>query len=260
MRQSCYQPTRTWAVVILIFGGLSILASQIRGAEYTPKQVGMLPLCFTENRGQQAPDVLFTAVGHGRRLSITRSSLNLLMGPQADQTLQSRFLDANPNPEVGGQTLMRGESHYLIGDNPSQWHCHIPNFRQVRVNRIYPGIDLLYYGNMNELEYDLVVSAGADPSLIRIACTTNADTSMHLSINTAGDLVISTSMGDIIKRKPVSYQTIDGKRHLVQSAYRIIDAQAGVYAFSLADYDTAYDLVIDPILVYSTYLGGSQGD
>ncbi len=220
----------------------------------------LLPLCFTENQGQQDPDVLFTALGHGGQLSIHKTGLTLQLDFQSDQNLSVRFENTNPQLEINGNNTLPGRTHYLKGNDPSQWHRELPNFQQVEVHELYPGIDLLYYGNMDQLEYDLVVSTGANPNLIQMVCSETDGQAAELAINEQGDLVITTAQGNLIKRKPISYQWIQEKKHEVLSSYEILDPQAGVVGFSVDHYDPAYPLVIDPILVYSTYLGGSNGD
>jgi hypothetical protein len=127
-------------------------------------------------------------------------------------------------------------------------------YERVRYEAIYPGIDLLYYGNDRQLEYDFVVAAGADPDRIQLTFT-GAD---RLAINAAGELVLHTAAGALAQPKPIVYQEVDGVRRAIEGSYRIAgDRQIG---FSVGAYDRTRPLVIDPVLAYSTYFGGGYDD
>src|SRR6202042_3783401 len=101
-------------------------------------------------------------------------------------TLHLRFVGANPNPRISGGDLLPGKSNYFVGDDPKQWHTDVPNYARVKYQSIYPGIDLVYYGNQSQLEFDLVVSPGADPNKLRF----NLLGASKLALNSQGDLLV----------------------------------------------------------------------
>jgi hypothetical protein len=129
----------------------------------------------------------------------------------------------------------------------------VPNYRKVRVSGVYPGIDLVYYGDGRKLEYDFVVRVGANPGNIRLTY----EGAVSLNTDQEGKLLIGTRLGAIVQGKPRVYQEINGKRIEIQASYSI---RAGKVEFALAKFDHKHDLVIDPVLEYSTYLGGTGGD
>jgi Beta-propeller repeat. len=147
-----------------------------------------------------------------------------------------------------------GHSNYFRGQDQTKWLTGIPNFAQVRSAGVYPGIDLIYYGNQSRLEYDFVVAPGADPKVIRM----RFDGARSMRTDAEGNLVLSTSAGDVIQQKPVIYQTIDGKRQPVAGRFSVRGRRT--VAFELAHYDHARALVIDPVMVYSSFLGNGYQD
>ncbi len=154
------------------------------------------------------------------------------------------FRGVNPAAELQGVNPLPGKSHYMMGSDPAQWRTDVPQFGGVRCHEVYPGIDLVYYGNDGELEFDFVVAPGADPASIRLAL----DSAGHPVLHTAGDLVLD----GLRLRKPRVYQ---GSRR-VSGRYRLHEREA---TFELGAYDRSQPLVIDPVLSYSTYLGGTGG-
>ena len=152
-----------------------------------------------------------------------------------------------------GEALLPGKSHYLIGNDPAQWRTNVAQYRKVAARDIYDGIDLVYYGNGRQLEYDFIVKPGADPSPIRLDIRGGES----IEIDANGDLVIQVARGELRQLAPVAYQVIDGTRRVVPAAYERV---SGGFAVRLGSYDTRETLVIDPVLVYSTYLGGSLID
>jgi len=144
-------------------------------------------------------------------------------------------------------------SNYFIGNARSKWITDVPNYRKVRASGIYPGTDLVYYGDGHKLEYDLVVHAGANPRSIWLTF----EGAVNLNTDREGNLLIGTRLGTIVQRKPRVYQEINGERIEIRASYSI---RAGKVGFALAKFDRKRDLVIDPVLEYSTYLGGTGGD
>ncbi len=189
-------------------------------------------------------------------------------GLSAD-VLRLELTGANPSARLSGLDELPGKSNYFIGNDPKQWLTNVPNYAKVKYQDVYPGVDLVYYGNQRQLEFDWVVSPGADPKTIRFAIE-GAD---KLALDAQGDLLIETGGGELRFHKPVVYQAgdgsalpraargrpdQDGKRHFIDGRY-VLRAGNQV-SFELGAYDPSQPLIIDPVLVYSTYLGGSQFD
>jgi hypothetical protein len=173
--------------------------------------------------------------------------------------LRVRLLGANTEPAVEGADEQPGKTHYFIGADPSRWRTNVPTYAQVTYHNVYPGIDQVYYGNQRRLEFDFVVAPGADPTAILLSF----DGADSLQINAAGDLVLQVQGGEVRLRKPVVYQPDPISRGA--AARRLIDGQYVVrgqnhIAFEIAEYDKSQALIIDPVLDYSTYLGGSNRD
>ncbi len=230
---------------------------------------GKLPLSFEANQGQSDELVKFLARGQGYSLFLTpteavlslrapaqhkRSAAERDQPAQRDTVVRMRLVGANTQPEVTGLDPLPGKSNYFIGDDPARWQRDVPSYARVKYADVYPGIDLVYYGNQRQLEYDILVAPNADPGRIALAF----EGVQKVSLDTEGNLVLQTSHGDIAQRKPVIYQYIGGKRQPVDGRY-VLRAQRRV-GFQVARYDTTRPLVIDPLLSYSTYLGGGGND
>jgi hypothetical protein len=225
-----------------------------------------------------------------------------------DALLRMKLVGANPNPKIVGVDELPGKSNYFIGNDPKKWRTNVPNYAKVKYANVYPGVDLVYYGNQGQLEYDLVVRPGADPNSIQLAIASfeqegrqsaivnrkspitegqsaidNRKSSIRapLHVNATGDLVVGTDGGELIFHKPVVYQpqesrqwsvvsrqlhsttdkgqrTKDGGKDYVDGRYVVRNDQS--VAFQVVSYDPAKPLVIDPVLAYSTYLGGNGSD
>jgi hypothetical protein len=159
------------------------------------------------------------------------------------------------NPEANATVLeeLPGKSNYFLGSDPAKWQTNVPNYAKVRYQDVYPGVDLVYYGNQGRMEYDFMVSPGADPGQISLAF----EGTENLTVNPEGDLALHVEDGEnqeVHLRKPVVYQEADGARQEIPGRYSVKDNNQ--VRFELASYDPSKPLVIDPILVYSTYLGG----
>ncbi|MCH8267392.1 MAG: SBBP repeat-containing protein, partial [Acidobacteria bacterium] len=173
--------------------------------------------------------------------------------------LRLKLAGSNPAPQVTGIEELPGKSNYFIGNDPEKWRTNVPHYAKVRYQDVYPGVDLIYYGNQRQLEYDFVVAPGADPEAIQLELQ-GAD---HLEIDATGDLLLHFASGQIRLRKPLIYQEKNG-----QGRAGIRQEIAGGYVlrgrnqvgFQVADYDRNQPLVIDPVLVYSSYLGGNFED
>ena len=178
---------------------------------------------------------------------------------------------ANPKATVTGLDELPGKSNYFIGNDPAKWRTNVPTYAKVKYQNVYRGIDLVYYGNPQQLEYDFLVAPGADPKAISLdvaAIRSSADggrrapgVDQKLRIDANGDLVIPAGEDEVRLHKPVVYQAAVNQgaegsaRHFVDGHY-VLKGDNRV-SFEVASYDPGKTLVIDPVLVYSTYLGGS---
>src|SRR5438128_2278682 len=158
---------------------------------------------------------------------------------------------------IQGLEQLPGKSNYFIGKDPKGWHTNVPQFAKVRYEEVYPGVDVVYHGNQKDMELDFVVAPGADPKAITL-CLEGAS---KLQIDGKGDLVLETPAGPIWLRKPRIYQPGKGKapRSKIISGRYVLKAHRQV-GFDVAAYDLSRPLIIDPVLSYSTYLGGSAFD
>jgi hypothetical protein len=161
---------------------------------------------------------------------------------------------ANPEPRIEGLEQLPATTNYFAGSDPAKWQTDIPSFTRVRYAQVYPGIDMVYYGNQRRLENDFVIAPGADPNLIQMAFRGIKD----FEIDRMGDLVLHTEQGNIRQSKPVAYQEVNGAREEVSVSY--VPNGVNRVGFNVGDYDPSRPLIIDPVLTYSTYLGGSGFD
>jgi hypothetical protein len=223
---------------------------------------GKLPLQFEQNQGQTDKSARFLARGPGYSLYLTTGEAVLMLSkPAADARAPAKsvairmgLVDAAPKPVVTGRDELPGKTNYFIGRDPAKWRTHVPTYAKVHYRNVYPGIDLVYYGKQRQLEYDFVVAPGADPKKIVLGFK-GAD---KLEIDARGDLVLHTADGDVRQHKPVVYQEVDGNRQEIAGSY--VRKSANRVGFHVAAYDASRPLVIDPVLVYSTYLGGGGVD
>ena len=233
-----------------------------------------LPLSFEANLGQTDAQVKFLSHNSGVNLFLTPTeavlTLSKLEGKPLDDSYPHAFKPqptanrstsvvrmqlkgANRQPQVIGLEPLPGLVNYFLGSDPKQWHTNIPTYAKVQYQQVYPGVDMVYYGSNQQLEYDFVVAPGADPNVIQLAFN-GAD---KLEVNQQ-NLVLHTNVGSVQLHKPVVYQEIEGKRREIASHYVLKGTnQVG---FSMAAYDHKQPLIVDPVLSYSTYLGGSNYD
>ncbi len=216
------------------------------------------PLAFEANQGQSGSEVQYLSRGGGYTMLLTsrEAVLNLRQGGRhamtaPASTLRMKLVGAAAVSAVG-QGLLPGVSNYLIGSDRSKWRTGIERFARVRYQGVYPGIDLVYYGNQRQLEYDFVVAPGADPRRIRMEF--DGVKAMRLDAN--GDLVLTCDGGELRQHKPLVYQGDGAARREIAGRYAI---EGRKVSFRLARYDAHQPLVVDPKISYSTYLG-SSGD
>jgi len=188
-----------------------------------------------------------------------------------DTVLHVKPVGINPASRVTPLAQLPGKSNYLIGKDPKKWRTNVPTYAKVKYEDVYPGVDLVYYGNQGQLEYDFVVAPGVDPSHIALDVVAEGvspspqesnsskrgERRPGLNIDDNGDLLVGTPSGEVVFHKPVVYQRIEdnGQRRTVDSRY-VLKGDHKV-TFEVASYDRTKPLVIDPVLTYSTYLGGS---
>src|SRR5438445_218920 len=274
MSKSARVPSRRILVLLTFATGFAVPFAAFAEARVS-QSYGKLPLHFEANQGQTHQDVRFLARGPGYSLYLTADEAVLVLtkpNPQAKRDLRSTperlgtqargtpavvrmsLVGAAPKPLVSGLDELPGKANYLIGKDPAKWRTNVPTYAKVHYRAVYPGIDLVYYGNQRQLEYDFVVSPGANPERIVLGF----QGAERLEINAEGELVLHAAGGAIRQRVPVIYQEIDGVRTRIEGRYVLKDPHR--VGFQVAAYDQSRPLVIDPTLVYSTYLGGSISD
>ncbi len=270
---------------------------------------GQIPLSFEANRGQVDSRVKYLSRGAGYNLFFARDEAVLSLPAKTEaktrkeefknpdlisrlsnsdaqtssaslHTLRLRLAGANPAPRVKGLDKVSGKSNYFIGNDSGKWRTDIPNYSKVEYKQVYKGVDLIYYGNQRQLEYDFKVAPGADPKTIRLRFAGAND----IELDDHGDLLLHTTSGDVRLHAPITYQEINGVRHEIASRYVLrespkskvqspksesgtldighwtLDSSEKSVGFEVAAYDNTKPLVIDPVLVYLTYLGGSGDD
>ena len=168
-------------------------------------------------------------------------------------SVRFRLPGAAPKSSPQGLLLLTGKSNYFIGKDPTQWRMNVPQFARVRYRNIYPGIDLVYYGNQGRLEHDFVVATGASPRAISLGI----DGVDRYDISSLGDLVLHLPDGDVCLQKPTAYQQFGKVKREVAVHYVL---RGNKLSFDVGAYNSKLPLVIDPVLLYSTYLGGSKFD
>jgi hypothetical protein len=235
-----------------------------------------LPMSFEANTGQTDAQVQFLSRGNGYRVFLTsteavfsltdpaqqkgrkdapagRTSGIARPAPELDAVMRLTLVGAKPPKDVTGLDRLAGKSHYFIGNNPTNWHTDVPTYARVEYKDVYPGVDLVYHGGQGQLEYDFVVAPGADPARIRL----RFDGVTDRRIDDDGSLIMRLGEREFRERKPVIYQEVHGRRHNVGGGY--VQNGNGEIGFEVDAYDRQEPLIIDPIIVYSTYLGGSTG-
>ena len=217
----------------------------------TAAQFGNLPLWFEAG----TPD-RFIAHGAASEFAVTPSGTEFTLTRAGGATASGRLelLGASPAARITGEQPLTGRINHLIGSDSSGWQTDVATFSKVRVENIYPGVNVVYYGNQQKLEYDFNLAAGVNPAVIALRFA-GAE---KLSVNPQGGLVIRFKTGEIVQHAPVAWQTVDGRRLEVAASYKILDPHTAMFA--LGDFNRQQPLVIDPVLTYSTYFGGNYGE
>jgi hypothetical protein len=278
---------KAYCVVLCLFAviGLSHLST---GQTRLITDYGNLSLGFEPNQGQTDPRVKFLARGNGYTVFLTDSEAVLSL-PTSRQSLEAtrvspvesrqglgsvvrmKLLGANRNARISGANVLPGKSNYFIGNDPTKWRRNVATYAKVEYQSIYPGVDLVYYGNQRQLENDFIVAPGAKPTDIRMSFQSTAKIKTD---GKTGDLLLLTNGTEVRLRKPVIYQLsarpqfrattvassgaeVQTDREYVSGRYML---EGNTVRFAVAAYDTRRALIIDPVLVYSTYLGGTGND
>lgn len=219
---------------------------------------GQLPLSFEANHGQADQLVNFRARGAGYTLSLSPIEVVFVLARGSDEpsptVLRMNLVAGSSGAAVEGVNQLEGKANYFLGNDPAQWRTNIPTFGRVRYHEVYPGIDLVYYGNQKRLEYDFVIAPGSNASAIALEFA--GALRLELEPGT-GALLLGIGEKVIRQRKPVAYQEINGARREIESRYAI--RSGGQVGFEVGEYDASAALVIDPVLEYSTLLGGNYG-
>jgi len=240
-----------------------------------------IPLSFVKNNGQVDKNVEFYEKGIGHSTFFTRDGVyislikreklkeNKKTGNAKQQQALFTPLGINKNHKITSEGMKRGRVNYFKGNEPSKWKTNIPAYKAVVYNDIYRDVDMKFYGNNKQLEYDIIVKPGADLSDVKFSY----DGIKNLKVTDKGELEISLKNGKLIQKKPYIYQEINGKRVEINGKFKLLTDSSGAlkralagksgkfaYSFEVASYDKNHTLVIDPVLSYSSYLGGSMDD
>jgi Beta-propeller repeat len=211
-----------------------------------------LPLRFEANQGQMEPSALYGAHANGYHVLLGATGPSISLG---SHRVGMSLLHGNRAPRVEALDPLPTRTDYLIG-NRSQWHTGIRSFSRVRYSAVYPGIDVVYYGNQSQLEYDFVLAPGADPDAIRI----QFDGADRLRVNSDGDLVVQAAGSQMVQRRPVVYQRDSSAAGRREVATHYVLTGRNTVGFRVDGYDRSSELVIDPVLAYCTYFGGHGQD
>jgi len=206
------------------------------------------PLSFEDNHGQTQSQTRFLVRGpHAVSLSANEATVSLC---KCSQSLSLQFIGASSQAQAIGEEPLAERTNYFIGSNPKDFRTNIPHYARARFRQVYPGVDVVYYGDDAHLKYDIVVAPGADPNVVRIKYAGTEG----IKVDREGNLVFDINGARIVQPKPLVYQSNSEKRHYVTGSYVIKDKNQ--IGFRLGSYDKRSPLVIDPVLVFATYLGG----
>jgi hypothetical protein len=217
---------------------------------------GKLPIIFEPNQGQADSRIKFLAHGSGYGLNLAPAEAvvsfpRLSRDDQSGSALQMQLMGASQNSQIAALDRLPGRSNYFVGNDPSRWLHNVPQFARVQYEEIYPGIDLAFYGKQGQIEYDFDVKPGADPHRIELAFRG----SKNVSISENGDLVLGLEGRELRFKSPRVYQNSTSGQQTVAGSFVLRgNNRAG---FEIGNYDRNRELIIDPVLAFSSYLGGS---
>lgn len=239
---------KAFGVLVWLGLAVSVVSAQTRF------DLGSLPLWFEAGPGADAR--MFIAHGRDSQISLSPEGAKFTLGRpgQPPATTRMLFVGASGAAEISGSAAMPARINYFQGNDPAQWQTGLAAFGQVRVTGVYPGIDLVYYGNQQRLEYDFDLAPGARPESVAIRFAG----AQKVLVDAHGELVVELAGRQVIQQQPVAYQMIGGVRRSVAVGYKMLDAHT--VAFAVGHYDSRQALVIDPVLSYSTFFGGYSTD
>ncbi|AXC15041.1 Cell surface protein [Acidisarcina polymorpha] len=251
----------------VVFGQLTLPSSPLSkptppptasNSAATMASVGKLPLSFEANQGQTDPRTKFLSRGPGYSLYLTdTSSILAWTKVDGDQPvakdlhtktgiLRMELVSPNRLLRVSGSDELPGKANYFTGSVAANWRVNIPTYAKVKYSGVYPGVDLVYYGNERQLEYDFVVAPRAEARPIRI----HFAGVKSLRLTEGGDLMVGAPHGSIAFHRPVVYQMKNGQQQSVEGRFSLL--ARNTVGFRIGDYDHSRELVIDPVLAYST--------
>ncbi len=215
-----------------------------------------VPMYFEANRGQTDASVKYFTRAGGYNLYLTGSEAVMVMpktatAGQTPGVVRMKLKGANASPSVQGLEILPGYSNYLIGGDPSKWQTGVKQYAKVKLGQVYPGIDMVYRFSKGQVEYDFVVAPGANPWRILLGFEGAKD----IRLDAKGNLVLRTDGGEMTYKAPELYQTLDSKRVPVKG--RFLLASNKNVRFEVGNYIKSKELVIDPALAYSNFLGGA---
>jgi len=232
--------------------------------------IASVPILFEANQGQTDPRVRFFSRSSGYTLFLTPEETVLVESvavrgtqhnsggsdskPSSRAVLRMKLLGANRAQEFVGIGEVPGKVNYLIGNHPGGWHTGVPLYSQVQAKQVYPGVDLLFHGDQQQLEYDFIVSPGADPNQVAF----QIEGAERIELDAQGNLILHTPENEIAFHKPLVYQPVGGERRPVDGRFVLKGARQ--VGFEIAAYDRHQPLVIDPTITYATFLGGAGQD
>jgi len=220
-----------------------------------PRTYPDLPLSFEPNSNQTDPEVRYFSRGKGFVFFLTKSEAVLVSERRLRQTvLRMKFLGSRGSCRPVGRGPLAGTTNYFVGKDPARWRTRVPAYASVEYREIYPGVSLSYHGRQRQLEYDFSLAPGVSPSLIRLGF----EGARQIRLDRDGGLVLTTEHGEIRQEKPFAYQEVEGVRKPVPASFAFRGGNE--VGFEVHDYDPASPLVIDPVLSFSTYLGGGGSD
>jgi len=221
--------------------------ASVTTASRIQENYGQVPLHFEVNQGQFRDSVKYLTRGKGYSIALTAQEMVMELQGKSPAQVTMKLKGANPSPQINARHQLEGKVNYFLGHDPKQWKTDVPTFEQIRYTQVYPGTDVVYYGNQQQLEYDFIVAPHADPNAIQIEFEGAKD----LRLDDQGNLLLTTDAGEIKQHKPIVYQEIAGQRRVIEGHYTIHKNQVG---FAIGEYDQNQTLVIDPVLAYSTFL------
>ena len=235
----------------IIFTVIALFVASSLSAEAPVGKWGAIPLTFEPNYGQADPSVRFLARGNGYGLFFTDTEAIVSFARPDPVAVRMKLVGQNEHATIEALETQAGASHYFLGSNSGDWQGSVPHFGRILYRSVYPGIDLVYYGNQRQLEYDFTIAPGANARSIQIDFT-GAE---KVSLNEQGDLVLQTSAGNIRHQRPIAYQEKNGSVKSVPVEFALL--AEGRVGFDVGNYDRDLPLVIDPTVLYSSYFGGS---